>query len=268
MTEPASARESGGSEDSTDSPASANDGATDSSASATATVYERLRRLILDGVIPPATVISQSKLATELGVSRTPLREALRRLQQDGLVEAERHRRPRVPPYDFMELESVFSQRIVLESFAVGVTVARATADDLADLERLLAAVRATRRPTPEWEKVHREFHMRLVSNSGPYFVDAISRLWDRSYRYGRPGFDADESGSSKAADEDHVALVQAFFDRDPTRAAHVMARHAARVVLVAQATLAPERDPQLARSALAFALGAEAPFSVLTAAQ
>ena len=79
---------------------------------------------------------------------------------------------------------------------------------------------------------------------------------------------DADGAGASKAADEDHVALVQAFWDRDPTRAAHVMARHAARVVLVAQATLAPERDPQLARSALAFALGAEAPFSMLTAAQ
>ena len=59
-------------------------------------VYRRVREAILEGEIAPGTVMSQVAMADDLGVSRTPLREALRMLQSEGLVEAERNRRVRV----------------------------------------------------------------------------------------------------------------------------------------------------------------------------
>ena len=61
-------------------------------------VYERVRTAILDGQLAPGAVMSQVALADELGISRTPLREALRMLQSEGLVEGEPNRRVRVAP--------------------------------------------------------------------------------------------------------------------------------------------------------------------------
>lgn len=65
-----------------------------------ATLHARLRKLILDGVYPPGTLIPQEELASTLGVSRTPLREVLRLLQNEGLVEAGRYQRCRVTPFE------------------------------------------------------------------------------------------------------------------------------------------------------------------------
>lgn len=61
-------------------------------------LHARLRKMILNGTIPPGSMLSQVKLAETLGVSRIPLREALRMLQEEGLVEAEHNQRARVPP--------------------------------------------------------------------------------------------------------------------------------------------------------------------------
>jgi len=72
---------------------------------AAAQVHKRLRQMILDGTVPPGTVLSQVQLAQEIGVSRTPLREALRMLQEEGLVLAEYNHRVRVADIDISELE-------------------------------------------------------------------------------------------------------------------------------------------------------------------
>ena len=58
-------------------------------------VHARLRQLILDGTLPPGSLLSQLQLSRALGVSRTPLREALRMLQEEGLVDAEPNQRAR-----------------------------------------------------------------------------------------------------------------------------------------------------------------------------
>src|SRR3984885_6529486 len=68
-------------------------------------VYERVRNAILDGQLAPGAVMSQVALAQDLGISRTPLREALRMLQSEGLVEGEPNRRVRVAPMTASDLE-------------------------------------------------------------------------------------------------------------------------------------------------------------------
>lgn len=70
-------------------------------------LVDRLRTMIVTGATVPGTYLSQVKLAAALGVSTTPLREALRQLEAEGLVESRRNRRPRVPPFNPRDLEGV-----------------------------------------------------------------------------------------------------------------------------------------------------------------
>src|SRR5437660_11124673 len=94
-------------------------------------VYEHLRRRILDGTIPPGTVLSQVQLAQQLGVSRTPLREALRLLQEERLVVAEHNHRVRVAGFNLEELESLYASRIMLETLALALTIPRLSQGEL-----------------------------------------------------------------------------------------------------------------------------------------
>src|ERR1700735_2814313 len=90
-------------------------------------VYDRIRTAILHGELAPGSVMSQVVLADELGVSRTPLREALRILQSEGLVEAEPTRRVRVAPLTAKDLEQLCVMRIALESTALRISIPRLT---------------------------------------------------------------------------------------------------------------------------------------------
>ena len=93
-------------------------------------VHAHLRQMILDGTVPPGTVLSQVQLAQVIGVSRTPLREALRMLQEEGLVLAEYNHRVRVADIDIGELEYFYASRIMLESLAISLTVPLLTQED------------------------------------------------------------------------------------------------------------------------------------------
>ena len=81
-------------------------------------VYRRVREAILEGEIAPGAVMSQVALADELGVSRTPLREALRMLQSEGLVDAQANRRVTVRPISATDLEELVVMRVALETEA------------------------------------------------------------------------------------------------------------------------------------------------------
>ena len=83
---------------------------------ATAEVGNRLRTMILQGALEPGSVLSQVALARQLGVSTTPVREAIRLLEAEGLLITERNRRARVPPLEIEDLDAVYSSRVLLES--------------------------------------------------------------------------------------------------------------------------------------------------------
>src|SRR3954466_7399664 len=95
-------------------------------------VYRRVREAILGGEIAPGSAMSQVALADELGVSRTPLREALRLLQSEGLVDAQANRRVTVKPISAGDLEELVVMRVVLETEAVRRSVDRLLREDVA----------------------------------------------------------------------------------------------------------------------------------------
>ena len=97
-------------------------------------VYETLRDSILGGKLKPGAVLSQVKLARDLGVSRTPVREALRRLQEGGLVASEPNFRCRVLGLNPHEIEALYVKRIMLESLGVGLTTQNMTSERVTEL--------------------------------------------------------------------------------------------------------------------------------------
>src|SRR5579871_5310780 len=120
-------------------------------------VHERLRDAILRGELEVGAPMSQVKLAEQLGVSRTPLREAVRMLQHEGLILTERNRRARVAPLSAADVEQLYAQRLVLEALALRLSVPRFAARDLDELRRQLDRMHELEdeRATEDWEQPH-----------------------------------------------------------------------------------------------------------------
>src|ERR1700728_2282817 len=108
-------------------------------------VHAYLRECILDGTLSPGTKLSQVSLAAQLGISRTPLREVLRMLQGEGLVEIEPNQRTRVAGLDPQELDDVYASRILLETLALSMTIGHFGAASRKEAKRLLTAMRRGR---------------------------------------------------------------------------------------------------------------------------
>src|SRR5207244_5260841 len=97
----------------------------------TEVVHARLRDGIVRGEFDPRVPISQVQLARRLGVSRTPLREALRMLQREGLIDSEPNRRVRVAPLSVSDLEQLYAARVVVEALALRLSAPHFTEVDM-----------------------------------------------------------------------------------------------------------------------------------------
>src|ERR1700760_3812165 len=124
-------------------------------------VHAYLRECILDGTLPPGTKLSQVSLARQLGVSRTPLREVLRMLQEEGLVEIEPNQRTRVAGLDPQELDDVYASRILLETLALSMTISAFGPASRKEAKRLLTAMRRAAESDDfgAWFATHADFH-------------------------------------------------------------------------------------------------------------
>jgi DNA-binding GntR family transcriptional regulator len=221
-------------------------------------IYEGVRKMILDGELPAGAAISQVKLSAQMGVSRTPLREALRRLQQDGLIEAEPNRRARVASFDPCDLELVYTSRILYESLAVGLTAANLTANEAEGISWALSEMRAARARDDyaAWDSAHGDFHRRLVSHADDKLRVTISAFAQRGDRYRRL-YQRAVTGGWNFGDADHEAITNACRERRERDASSELARHLARTALSLLATLRPEHDPAQVRAAVQLITGA-----------
>jgi DNA-binding GntR family transcriptional regulator len=217
-----------------------------------------LRDLILGGTLQPGVVISQVELARSLGVSRTPLREALRMLQEEGLIEAEPNRRARVTRFDPADLDTVYGCRVMLESLGCHLTVRSFSDEEVARLKNELDAM-AKHAESPDverWQAAHREFHRVLVGKANDQYGRTIAAYQDRSERYWLMFIRANGSGGLTMRDAEHRAIFEAARQRDATQTAALLARHLSRTALTLMAQLAPEHEPLTVRTALQFVSG------------
>jgi DNA-binding GntR family transcriptional regulator len=220
-------------------------------------VHGRLRQLILEGVIAAGTSINQVTLASDLGVSRTPVREAIRMLQEEGLVDAQPQKRARVAGFDPMHLETVYTQRILLESLAASITAEQATDELIEQLERSLVRLDrpAEERVASDWRDEHNGFHLSLVSGVQPHLLAAIRANMDRGEHYRlnyRVMYEQTGTRVWDTSPAEHRAIVDAFARRDGSGAAYELSGHLARTALSLVAQTTPTYDPAALRAALA----------------
>jgi DNA-binding GntR family transcriptional regulator len=223
-------------------------------------VHHQLREAILHGRLEAGAIMSQVQLAREFGVSRTPLREALRMLQREGLVEGEANRRVRVAPFSLADLEELYALRIVNEALGIRLSVPRMTSDDDGALDRALELMdrSANESELDVWEGHHRAFHRRLVIHAGARQRRLLEELSDHSERYRRLYVTHDPRAWAAGAAE-HEAIVEACHARDVPLASTRLARHLSRTALSVLTTVAPEHEPATVRSALRSASGTDA---------
>ncbi len=191
--------------------------------------YELVRERLVRGELVPGAVIQQGALARELGISTTPLREALRRLMSDGLVELDAHRDARVTRLTAEEARDLVELRRSLDPMAAGLAAERRTRQDLELIRKTFGELLPLRTdPGPAELATHRRFHVSIYSAShNQLLVQSLDGLWDKADRYRRLAL---EEGRTDAdldrAHDEHLALVDAIAAGDSETAAAVMLAH------------------------------------------
>ncbi|WP_158251504.1 GntR family transcriptional regulator [Cryobacterium sp. M91] len=147
-------------------------------------VYERLRRWITSGTLTPGTKISIRALADVFEVSTMPVREALRRLEADGLVVF--HRRSlTVTLLSEDQVGQVFQIRLRLEQLAAEWAIEQVTDIDIADLEEILAKMDRPTIDVEEWRQLNQDFHLRFYDCArSPHLLELIRNVWDKVEPY------------------------------------------------------------------------------------
>jgi DNA-binding GntR family transcriptional regulator len=149
--------------------------------------YRRLRQLIVDGTLAPGERIFENELAEELGISRTPLREALRQLETEGLVHFSARRGAVVAGLSAAEMREEFQIRAALESLAIRLAGAHLTAEDLKQLRQELHYMTEAlgRGDRAAFREHHRLFHMTIFdATQAPRLTRMLANLLDSGERY------------------------------------------------------------------------------------
>ena len=227
------------------------------------TAYEicrRLRWMIVRGEIAPGSVVTQSGLARELDVSRTPVREAMRMLHQERLLEIEPNNCARVRGITAEDVVSAYSQRILLEALAISQSISHATAEDHRQLDQCLANMSGDdcRSDFELWQMHHSKFHRLLVCHSGDGLLRAIERLADDCLSYQYLVFDTNrESSWWSSRDSGHVELVATYMSGKAGWAARLLAQHYAQAafLLLGEISDSPESDAARISATMEYAI-------------
>lgn len=218
--------------------------------------HSRLRNEIISNRIPANSSISQVKLADELGVSRTPLREALRLLQHEGLAKVEANKKVTIAQVDLEDLDALYAMRIQQESLAVFCAAESATDEDRATskthLEAMFAAIQHD--DIDAWSSAHRNFHLTMAEGLHERFQSSIARHFDHGERYRHIYLnwaDVNWSQSSK----DHNDIYEAFFEGNAAQVAALVAEHYGRTANSVMNIIDESYVPRLVPAAITMAL-------------
>jgi len=196
-------------------------------------IFEKLEASILRGELPPGTRISEALLARKLGISRGPLREAIRRLEGRKLITRVARVGPTVVSLSQKDILEIFVVREALEGMACRLATQHMTASDLAELETVLER-HVKKNELRSGKAYYQEpgdfdFHYRIAkgSNNSKLVELLTGELYHlvRVYRY-RSG---SEPGRATQAFDEHREILSAMQARDPDLAESLMRRHIAR---------------------------------------
>lgn len=187
-----------------------------------------IRSAVLDGRLAPGRPLRENELARDLGISRTPIREALLLLENEGLVEIAPNRGAAVVRYDTADLEDLYSLRAVLEGHAAQRAAARVTPQDLESLQQSCdrcTALRHGAERLPELFNENVEFHVVIQRAAGSQrLIDMIRRVASLPLIYRTYISHSDEY--REQAERAHREITQALANRDAETAKSLMETH------------------------------------------
>jgi len=188
---------------------------------------EELRRLIVEGRLAPGARLGEHAFARRLGISRTPLREALKLLAREGLVVLQRHRGARVAPLDLDELVRTVEVLRHLELLVGELATLRATPEELRALHALHHDLESAhlRRDLEAYFAANQAFHLGLARAAGnPVLFDTYARLNDRIRRHRL--FANLAPGRWQQAVEEHRRILELLLARDGPALGRALAEH------------------------------------------
>jgi DNA-binding GntR family transcriptional regulator len=217
-----------------------------------AVIHERLRWAILRGELAPGDELSQVRLAKQLGVSRTPLREALRMLLSEGLVHGKPNRQLRVAGFSIADMEQLYVERVTLEAVALRITAPRLTPQDIGAMEGLFAQMAhfAGEQDYESWEAPHRALHRAVVAYAGPRIVERLTQLSQHAERY-RRAYTTRAVRAWAAGLGEHRRIIDACKQRDADAGACALAEHLGHTALGVIELVEPDYDACALRTAI-----------------
>ncbi len=189
--------------------------------------YEEIRKLILQRRSTDRFSLSENSLAAEMHMSRTPIREALQRLQTEGFIEIHPNRGVIIPEVSVVEVNETFALRMAVEEFVIREVTPQMTPENIGEMDLFLARQQEAmdRNDVLEYLRHDKDFHdlfFRLYANS--LIFNTIQRVLDRFYSMGtnvlrRPG-------SVQRSFAEHCAIAEAVRNCDGAKAAEAMHVH------------------------------------------
>lgn len=201
-----------------------------------AKAYEEIKHRILTMDMKPGEVISENKLSQEIGVSRTPLREALKQLEVDGLIVTS-GRRKSVFVLTIHDIEEIFELKVAIESSVARLATEKGAQEDFAELQEIVRQMNRFAEIVPEdtseahdrwlneWLELDRRFHDRLFAMARNRRAEQLIKNLNYQWHRLRVGLLAMEGRIQKSVKE-HTNIAQAILDDKPTDAEMLMKDH------------------------------------------
>ncbi len=189
-------------------------------------VFERLENDILSGVYSKGTVFTEQDICNDFGVSRTPVREAFARLEQEHIIESSSKGLVVVgiTPED---AEIIYMIRQRIEGLAAAECTIKATEEQVKELEELvdLQVYYAERGDTEKVKQIDSEFHEKIYTYSGSsVYADTLIPLHRKIQKYRKQAVESDSSALTSCSE--HRAIIEAIKTRDPKLAEQAMNEH------------------------------------------
>lgn len=193
--------------------------------------YEAIRHKIIDGALPSGTFLVEQDLAESVGVSRTPIRDALRRLESEGLVSMSGYKRAIVRDFTEDEIEECFELRAVFESYAAARAATRLTPEAIAELKELADAMDAAAAEggadaTLTFSDLNDAFHKIVLDHAGTKRMPELLRPLMQVQLVLMKRYQHTIQQHLERSCWHHRELIAAFEARDPAWAESQMRTH------------------------------------------
>lgn len=212
-------------------------------------VTREIRRSLLSGALRPGQELSLRELAARLGVSTNPVREALRRLEGQGLLTGSAgpsgRRNVRVAPLDAEDLHGIYRLRLALEPEIAGRACLLVSDADLDVLAAVAQSFGDENYGIDEMYQSHHDLHLRLLAPAATTWdVRTLENLWHAAERYVRLAFGArdDRGDEHQRREHAHLELVDGYRTRSPEHVRALVRRHLQDNETIAREAIAPVR--------------------------